>query len=244
MLYEEFMRRELTKRVRAELEVRIEQQWIPVEESLKRQLVEMSHDIQLKLLEDFMALRGNSSRPQKELVEDDKVVQISHNLTSMGLPFADATFVSLSDCNDHETADSRAEHNAQHNATETPASSCLITNKPTYAYEPYEAPYASNTDYSATGDQLIDDFGLPQHFFEGASWGPCDVFLADASTSPWSAVFSNMADAQLAPAPELVSSVTTPIGASSRIIGIVTEDSAVAPTGLGRQLNTPQDLLG
>lgn len=50
--YEEFLRRELPRRVRGELEVRIEHELGPVEESLKHQLVDIVRDMQRKHLLD------------------------------------------------------------------------------------------------------------------------------------------------------------------------------------------------
>lgn len=50
---EAFMRRELPGRVRGELEVRIERALVPVEESLKQQLVGIVQDLQVKLFEEF-----------------------------------------------------------------------------------------------------------------------------------------------------------------------------------------------
>lgn len=47
------MRRELPGRVRGELEVRIERALIPVEESLKQQLVGIVQDLQVTLFEEF-----------------------------------------------------------------------------------------------------------------------------------------------------------------------------------------------
>lgn len=51
------MRSELPRRVRLELDRRLEQEWIPVEERLRSQLSDMMRDIQLTLLEEFR-LRG------------------------------------------------------------------------------------------------------------------------------------------------------------------------------------------
>lgn len=51
--YEDFVRSELPRRVRLELDRRLEQEWIPVEERLRSQLSDMMRDIQLTLLEEF-----------------------------------------------------------------------------------------------------------------------------------------------------------------------------------------------
>jgi hypothetical protein len=56
--YEEFLRRELPRRVRGELEVRIEHELSPVEESLKHQLVDIVRDMQQRLFADFRRLQG------------------------------------------------------------------------------------------------------------------------------------------------------------------------------------------
>lgn len=50
---EAFMRRELPGRVRGELETRIERALVPVEESLKQQLVGIVQDLQVRLFEEF-----------------------------------------------------------------------------------------------------------------------------------------------------------------------------------------------
>lgn len=64
--YEEFLRRELPRRVRGELEVRIEQELSPVEESLKRQLVDIVRDMQQRLFADFRKLQGEGAPPSDE----------------------------------------------------------------------------------------------------------------------------------------------------------------------------------
>lgn len=53
MQYEDFVRTELPRRVRRELDRRLEQEWIPIEERLRSQLSDMMRDIQLTLLEEF-----------------------------------------------------------------------------------------------------------------------------------------------------------------------------------------------
>lgn len=64
--YEEFLRRELPRRVRGELEVRIEQELSPVEESLKRQLVDIVRDMQQSLFADFRRLQGEAAPSQRD----------------------------------------------------------------------------------------------------------------------------------------------------------------------------------
>lgn len=71
--YEEFLRRELPRRVRGELEVRIEQELSPVEESLKRQLVDIVRDMQQTLFADFRKLQGDGSPQKDEAAEDGEV---------------------------------------------------------------------------------------------------------------------------------------------------------------------------
>lgn len=70
--YEEFLRRELPRRVRGELEVRIEQELSPVEESLKRQLVDIVRDMQQRLFADFRRLQGESAPPQGDDMAEDE----------------------------------------------------------------------------------------------------------------------------------------------------------------------------
>lgn len=70
--YEEFLRRELPRRVRGELEVRIEQALSPVEESLKRQLVDIVRDMQQRLFADFRRLQGGEGPlPRDEAAAGD-----------------------------------------------------------------------------------------------------------------------------------------------------------------------------
>lgn len=64
--YEEFLRRELPRRVRGELEVRIEAELSPVEESLKRQLVDIVRDMQQRLFADFRRLQGEGDQQRGE----------------------------------------------------------------------------------------------------------------------------------------------------------------------------------
>lgn len=71
--YEEFLRRELPRRVRGELEVRIEQELSPVEESLKRQLVDIVRDMQQRLFADFRKLQGDGSPQKDEAAGDGEV---------------------------------------------------------------------------------------------------------------------------------------------------------------------------
>lgn len=70
--YEEFLRRELPRRVRGELEVRIEQELSPVEESLKRQLVDIVRDMQQRLFADFRGLQGEAAPPQGDDMAEDE----------------------------------------------------------------------------------------------------------------------------------------------------------------------------
>lgn len=71
--YEEFLRRELPRRVRGELEVRIEQELSPVEESLKRQLVDIVRDMQQSLFADFRKLQGDGSSQKDEAAGDGEI---------------------------------------------------------------------------------------------------------------------------------------------------------------------------
>lgn len=71
--YEEFLRRELPRRVRGELEVRIEQELSPVEESLKRQLVDIVRDMQQRLFADFRRLQGEGASQRDEPKGDEEV---------------------------------------------------------------------------------------------------------------------------------------------------------------------------
>lgn len=64
--YEDFLRRELPRRVRGELEVRIEQELMPVEESLKRQLVDIVRDMQQRLFADFRRLQDEAAPQQRD----------------------------------------------------------------------------------------------------------------------------------------------------------------------------------
>jgi hypothetical protein len=57
--YEQFLRRELPNRVRQQLEVRIEQRFNPLEETLRTELVEIVRDMQLQLFEIYKSSRTN-----------------------------------------------------------------------------------------------------------------------------------------------------------------------------------------
>lgn len=73
--YEEFLRRELPRRVRGELEVRIEQELSPVEESLKRQLVDIVRDMQQTLFADFRRLQSGAAPPGDDMAGDEEPEQ-------------------------------------------------------------------------------------------------------------------------------------------------------------------------
>ncbi|KKY37605.1 hypothetical protein UCDDA912_g02360 [Diaporthe ampelina] len=71
--YEEFLRRELPRRVRGELELRIDQELTPVEERLKRQLVDIVRDMQQRLFADFRKLKGEGVPQGDEAVGDEEL---------------------------------------------------------------------------------------------------------------------------------------------------------------------------
>lgn len=71
--YEEFLRRELPRRVRGELEVRIEHELSPVEESLKRQLVDIVRDMQQRLFADFRKLQGEGAPQTGETKSNEEL---------------------------------------------------------------------------------------------------------------------------------------------------------------------------
>jgi hypothetical protein len=51
--YESFLQRELPDRVRHRLEVQIEDAWMPIEEALRGQIVDIVRDVQLELFQQF-----------------------------------------------------------------------------------------------------------------------------------------------------------------------------------------------
>lgn len=61
--YEQFLRRELPSAVRRELEQAVERQFIPLEEKLKSQLVEIVRDLQIQLFQAYSRCRGAEARP-------------------------------------------------------------------------------------------------------------------------------------------------------------------------------------
>lgn len=69
--YEAFMRAQLPKRVRRELEKRIEQQMAPIEEHIKAQLVDIVRDLQLKLLEEFRKPNSPGTTTNRSTLDTD-----------------------------------------------------------------------------------------------------------------------------------------------------------------------------
>ncbi|ROV95404.1 hypothetical protein VMCG_08478 [Cytospora schulzeri] len=80
--YDEYITRELPKRVRRALEHRIEQELSPVEESLKRQLPDIVRGLYQTLSEDFRKSLGGSPQREEGMGEDQ--VADSTNLTNDG----------------------------------------------------------------------------------------------------------------------------------------------------------------
>lgn len=70
--YDEFMSRELPRRVRKALELRIEQEFSPVEESLKRQLPDIVRGLYQALSEDFRSSLKANPLPKEEIGEDQE----------------------------------------------------------------------------------------------------------------------------------------------------------------------------
>lgn len=212
VLYEDFMRRELAKRVRAELESRLEQQWIPIEESLKGQLVEISRDIQLKLLDEFKMLRQKTS-PSADGLEVDEpnraVSASSKRCVSVETPAAG--FSSANPLNsDYNTANAPRGYSAD--GIETPASSFCSENQPANLYEALENPRDYIIDEIALGNAPVDEhtlntFTLPQRYFEDTDWAEPADFLdgLQPRTGDWrNNVFANPADTRLVSAPAVL----------------------------------------
>ncbi|KAF6829405.1 hypothetical protein CPLU01_07933 [Colletotrichum plurivorum] len=63
--YEQYLRRELPKKVRRELEARIDQALEPLEESLKSQIVEIVRDAQASLYENFLSASSGTSENER-----------------------------------------------------------------------------------------------------------------------------------------------------------------------------------
>lgn len=180
------MRRELGKRVRAELEARIEKQWLPVEERLMAQLSEISEDVTLKLLNEFKTLRERSSRRSGEpvqngLFEQEKAIAVSIGFPTPGLPVADSSSTNVSE-------------------------EKYLTAAPTQ-----DMANETTTDKRATGDQAFDPFGFSLSDFEGAHWAESDIFLVEPQLVSWSSTFPIPGDIQLGAAIRPSPTSTLPI---------------------------------
>ncbi|KUI56146.1 hypothetical protein VP1G_03445 [Cytospora mali] len=81
--YDEYMSRELPRRVRRALELRIEQEFSPVEESLRRQLPDIVRGLYRTLSEDFRRTLQASPPPREEVVAKDQELDDSVELTEL-----------------------------------------------------------------------------------------------------------------------------------------------------------------
>lgn len=187
------MRRELAKRVRAELEVRIEQQWIPVEESLKAQLAEISKDVTLKLLDEFKTLRGHSSQDpgvpdRNKRKEQEEALEVSNGCHTPGSPVASSSFTKFAQ-DDYPTA---------------PPTQGMTTE--------------AAMDSSAAGDQAFDTLTMSQGYFEDAHWAEPGISLVDSHPISWSSIFPNPGDIQLGTAAKALPTATLPMDDGRNIL--------------------------
>lgn len=184
MRYEEFASRELPRRTKAELDARLELRGIRVDDEVKCQLVRISNEIQLKLLEDFRLLQDRSSGPHSRADEDD--YEPSHETSSNRV----ASAVSLDSLEStgfpeiaaHDTFEAQLMHNTDGLAT----ASSLIADQQAHANRPPDIPWFTSQipNQTSMGDKLACDSRLPPHYFEDTSWNPTDI--------SWSSVFSNV----------------------------------------------------
>ncbi|PSR88575.1 hypothetical protein BD289DRAFT_482075 [Coniella lustricola] len=80
--YEAFMRAQLPRRVRCELEQRIAQQLMPIEENLKAQLIDIVRDMQLRLLEEFK--KPSTSRSTTDQISNvDASFEFNNDLSAL-----------------------------------------------------------------------------------------------------------------------------------------------------------------
>lgn len=221
--------------MRAELESRLEQQWIPIEESLKSQLVEISRNIQLKLLNEFKTLRGSNLRPSEgpDLEEPDGEVSApSKGCVAVGIvPAADSSSANPSE-DIHEMVETPRRYTAIE--METPASSFAAENQPPILFEPLENSrhYITNETTlgsASEGEQILDALTLPQRYFGDLDWTESDDFLngLPPSTGDWrNTVLADPADPRLVSAPAALSATASIMAGNG---GSFVEDSTFWP---------------
>lgn len=80
--YERYLRRELPRRVRQELEIRIDQALEPLEENLKSQIVDIVRDAQLALFQSFVSEPTNSTMGIEQGHDEDPTTLVAGTASS------------------------------------------------------------------------------------------------------------------------------------------------------------------
>lgn len=80
--YERYLRRELPRRVRQELEIRIDQALEPLEENLKSQIVDIVRDAQLALFQSFVSEPTNSTMGIEQGHDEDHTTLVAGTASS------------------------------------------------------------------------------------------------------------------------------------------------------------------
>lgn len=166
---------------------RFAQHSIPIDENLQGQLVEIMCAVQLKMFEDFKALRGDSSRPVGELDDGEH-----EEVLTAASDHASAREVSVATLSESPNGPTRYNIPA-----EIPINSSLGNAQPTGSHDPSTAasygadvPYTGSTPLSS---QAVDEFGLPQAYLEYLRWDDASGMFPDGShPSSWSSVFDYM----------------------------------------------------
>ncbi|KAI3397829.1 hypothetical protein diail_10362 [Diaporthe ilicicola] len=162
--YEDFLRRELPRRVRGELEVRIEQELSPVEESLKRQLVDIVRDMQQRLFADFRRLQGEGAPRRDEVGGDEEELRC----------------VELVDGADVKDKGKPAASQSPEQLTTIETSGASLLDDLIEGTPPITAGWAASTS------QPIDMYRQPQPFFDSSARFDGVVFDLGQGCGDWS----------------------------------------------------------
>lgn len=193
--YEDFVRTELPRRVRLELDRRLEQEWIPVEERLRSQLSDMMRDIQLTLLEEFR-LRGARANTESlpastpSTNQPDGTPQRQHiavHCASIGANMAEASAAKSIDYT-HVRDSSLAGRSASHQALEGYKA---VENSGNYTSLHTELPLFGSWDTSQPEDFVLSrDGGLETLDWAGSD-GSMGCFVPDVED--WARSWGNRA---------------------------------------------------
>jgi hypothetical protein len=86
--YEAFLGREMPDRVRHRLELQIEDAWMPIEEALRGQIVDIVRDVQLELFQQFRSHNGRAKNDRyggAAIFETDAVAVAAENDSGLQL---------------------------------------------------------------------------------------------------------------------------------------------------------------